>query len=104
MDRHGIDGSVAILFLTLLGPHEFEPARLLRLWDFPSKNTVAGIHYILQGIFQTLGSKPESPAIEGKFFTTEISRKCTEFVTVFSIFRIFSFLLIVSYGQLSILS
>ena len=32
------------------------PTRLLRLWDFPGKNTRVGYHAFLQGIFPTRGS------------------------------------------------
>ena len=32
--------------------------RLLRPWDFPSKSTRVGCHFLLQGIFPTQGSKP----------------------------------------------
>ena len=32
------------------------PARLLCPWDFPGKNTGAGCHFLLQGIFPTQGS------------------------------------------------
>ena len=31
-------------------------------WDFPSRNTGVGCHFLLQGIFLTQGSKPMSPA------------------------------------------
>ena len=40
----------------LLGPHGLSPARLLCPWDFPGKNTEAGSHSLLQGIFPTQGS------------------------------------------------
>ena len=30
-------------------------------WDFPSKNTEVRCHFLLQGIFQTQESTPESP-------------------------------------------
>ena len=33
------------------------PIRLLCPWNFPSKNTGAGCHFLLQGIFLTQGSK-----------------------------------------------
>ena len=33
-------------------------AKLLRPWDFPGKNTGAGCHFPLQGIFPAQGSKP----------------------------------------------
>ena len=45
---------------------------LLCPWDFPGKNTEAGCHFLLQGIFRTQGSnpshaglKPESLALAG---------------------------------------
>ena len=38
-----------------LQPHGLQPSRLLCPWDFPSKNTGAGCHFHLQGIFQTHG-------------------------------------------------
>ena len=31
----------------------------LCLWDFPDKNTGVGCHFLLQGIFLTLGSNPK---------------------------------------------
>ena len=38
-----------------LGPHALQPARLLRPWDSPGKNTGVGYHFLLQGIFPTQG-------------------------------------------------
>ena len=58
---------------TLL-PHRLKPARLLCPWDFPSKNTGVGCHFLLQGIFHAPGiepASPVSPAWAGRFFTTE---------------------------------
>ena len=40
---------------TLLQPHWLYPARLLCSWDFPSKNTSVGCHFLLQGIFLKQG-------------------------------------------------
>ena len=41
-------------------------------WDFPSKNTGVGCHFLLQGIFLThVWSNPTSPALPGRFFPTE---------------------------------
>ena len=40
----------------LLWPHGQQPTRLLCPWDFPGKNTGAGYHFLLQGIFLTQGS------------------------------------------------
>ena len=35
--------------------HGLQPARLLRPWDSPGKNTGVGCHALLQGIFPTRG-------------------------------------------------
>ena len=43
---------------TLLWPHCLQPTMLLCPWDFPSKNTGAGCHSLLQGIFLTQGANP----------------------------------------------
>ena len=40
-----------------LWPHEQYPARLLCPWDSPGKNTGAGCHFLLHGIFPTQGLK-----------------------------------------------
>ena len=42
----------------LLRPHGLQPTRLLCPWDFPSKNTGVGCHFLLQGIFLSQGSNP----------------------------------------------
>ena len=42
---------------TLCDPHGLQPTRLLCPWDSPGKNTEAGCHFLLQGIFLTQGSK-----------------------------------------------
>ena len=36
--------------------HSLQPTRLLCPWDFPGKNSGAGCHFLLQGIFWTWGS------------------------------------------------
>ena len=41
-----------------LRPHGLQPTRLLRLWNFPGKNTGVGCHFLLQGIFPTQRSNP----------------------------------------------
>ena len=41
-----------------LRPHGLSPARLLHPWDFPSKNTGVGCHFLLQGIFPTQALNP----------------------------------------------
>ena len=61
---------VAKSYLTL-PPHGLYPAGLLCLWDFPSKNTGVGCHFLLQGNLPDLGMEPTSPALAGRFFTTE---------------------------------
>ena len=40
-----------------LWSHGLQPGRLFCPWDFPSKNTRAGYHFLLQGIFLTPGIK-----------------------------------------------
>ena len=39
-------------------PHGLQPTMLLCPWDFPSKNTGVGCHFLLQGIFPTQGLNP----------------------------------------------
>ena len=39
-------------------------------WDSPEKNTRVGCQASFQGIFQTQGLNPFSPALAGGFFTT----------------------------------
>ena len=41
-----------------LQPHGLQSARLLCSWRFLDKNPGVGSHSLLQGIFQTQGSKP----------------------------------------------
>ena len=41
-----------------LQPRGLSPSRLLCPWDFPGKNTGAGCHFLLQGIFLIQGLKP----------------------------------------------
>ena len=52
-----------------------QPVRLLCPWSFPGKNTGVGCHFLLQGILSTPGltesKSPASPALAGRFFTTE---------------------------------
>ena len=45
--------------------------RLLCPWDFLGKNTGADWDFLLQGIFHNPGIEPVSPALAGRFFTTE---------------------------------
>ena len=47
------------------------PAGLLCLWDFPSKNTGVGCHFLLQEIFPDPGIKLASPALADGLFATE---------------------------------
>ena len=44
-----------------LQPFGLQPARLLCPWGFPGKNTGAGCHFLLQGIFPNQESNPMSP-------------------------------------------
>ena len=47
-------------------------AWILCPWNFPSKNTGVGCHFLLQGIIPTQRSNPSlaSPELAGRFFTT----------------------------------
>ena len=47
-----------------LRPHGLQPARLLCPWDFAVKNTGAGNHFLLQGIFPTQGSNPHPLSLQ----------------------------------------
>ena len=47
----------------------WDPTKLPCPWNFPSKNTGAGCHFLLQGIFLTQQSLAP-PALAGRFFTT----------------------------------
>ena len=48
--------AVCLVMFDSLQLHGLWPTRLLRLWNFPGKNTGAGCHFLLQGIFLTQGS------------------------------------------------
>ena len=39
-------------------PHVLQSTRLLHPWDFPSKSSGVGCHFLLQGIFPTQGLNP----------------------------------------------
>ena len=49
---------VSQLCPTLCDPIDCSPTRLLCPWDFPSKNTGVGCHFLLQEIFPTQGLNP----------------------------------------------
>ena len=68
---------MAKLCQTLLQPHGLEPARLLCPWVFPGKNTGAGCHFLLQGIFPTQGSNPPFLHWQADSSTTEPPGKPT---------------------------
>ena len=54
--------------------HGLQPIGLLCPCDFPGKNTEAGCHFLLKGIFPDPGIEPASPisfALAGRFYTTE---------------------------------
>ena len=56
---------------TSLRPHGLQPARLLYPLDFPGKNTGVGCHFVLQGIFLTLGLESGSPAWQADSLPSE---------------------------------
>ena len=60
----GYSSPLCVLFAQLcltLRPHGRQPARLLRPWNSPGKNTGVGCHFLLQGIFSTQGSNVGLP-------------------------------------------
>ena len=52
------DGLVTKSCLTFWGPNGLYSARLLCPWGFPGKNMEVGCHFLLQGIFLTVGLNP----------------------------------------------
>ena len=44
--------------MTLCDPLCYKPTRFFCPWDFPGRDDGVGCHFLLQGIFQTQGSKP----------------------------------------------
>ena len=56
--------------ITICSDFGLQSFHLFYLWDFPSQNTGVHCHLLLQGILLTQGSNP-SPALAGRFFTTE---------------------------------
>ena len=61
-------------------PLRLQPARLLGPWHFPGKSTGGVCHFLPQGIFPIQRSTPPpalSPALAGRFFTTEPPGKKT---------------------------
>ena len=53
-------------------------------WDFSGKNTGAGCHFLLQGIFLIQGSNLHflHPALAGRLFTTEPPGKAHDQVEI----------------------
>ena len=56
-----------------LCPYGLQPARLLCTWNFSSKNTGVGCHFLLQRNLPDPGIEPASlasPELPGRFFNT----------------------------------
>ena len=67
---------VAQSCLTLCDPMDYTPPGSSVHGNSPGKDTGAGCHALLQGIFLTQGSKaafPMSPALANGFFTTSVT-------------------------------
>ena len=63
-----------------LRPYGLQPAKLLCPWGSLGKNTGVGCHALLQGIFSM---SPVSPALSGRFFTTEpLGKLCFHLKTI----------------------
>ena len=63
---------VALVLFDSLRPYGLWPARLLRPWDSPGKNTGMDCHALLQDLPDP-GIEPTSltsPSLSGRFFTT----------------------------------
>ena len=58
-----------------LQPHGLKPARLPCPWNIPGKNTGMDCYFFPSGDLLKPGIKPISPALAGRFFTTEPSVK-----------------------------
>ena len=54
-----------------------KPAKLLCPWNFLGKNTAAGCHSLLHGIFPTQGSNLGSPVLQVDSLPSEPSEKPT---------------------------
>ena len=68
-----------------LRPHRLWPARLLCPWDFPSKNTGVGCHFLLQGIFPTQGSNPRLLPLQHWSFATSATWEALAAIQLFPI-------------------
>ena len=58
-----------------LPPQGLQPARLLCPWDSPGKNTGAGGHFLLQGVFPAQGSNSGLLHWQGDPLATEAPGK-----------------------------
>ena len=71
---------------------------ILCLWDFPGINTGVGCHSLLQGIIPTQGSKAETVALAGGFFTSEPywvgTLSYLEFIFVYDVQKYSNFILV----------
>ena len=63
-----------------LQPHGLQPTRLLCPWDFPGKNTRAGCHFLLQGIFPTQGLN--LGLLYCRWILYQVSHQCKCYVTI----------------------
>ena len=63
--------SVAQSCPTLCDPMDCSPPDSFHPWNFPGNNTGVGCHFLLQGNLPNPGIKLASPALAGRFFTTE---------------------------------
>ena len=66
---------VAQLYLALCNTTYFKPSRLLCLWGFSRQEYWGGLPFPTPGDLPYPGIKPESPALVGRFSTTEPPEK-----------------------------
>ena len=69
-----------------LQTHGLQPAGLLCPWDSQGRNTKSGLPFPSPGRLPDVGIRPTSPALAGRFFTTEPPGNGTEqcFVPIYS--------------------
>ena len=96
---------VCVVMSDSLWPHGLQPARLLRPWDSPGKNSRVGCHFLLQWIFPTQGLSPDllhcrkilyclshqgSPTFNICVFKAEVSLVCRTWLGLVFLFVFFS--------------
>ena len=72
---------IVVQLLSCTDNMDYSPPGSSCPWNYPGKNTGVGCHFLLQGNLPDPGIKPTSPAspaLTGRFFTTEPPEKPTQ--------------------------